>query len=241
MNRNVSGNYTPQNGIEYKFNKYASNYDESRKQLIPCFHEFYKTVIKIIPFKHSEKFAILDIGAGTGLLTELIAKKYSKAQITLIDISAEMLSIAQERLKKYQGVSFQVGDYSKYLPEQKYKLIVSSLSIHHLCDNDKKKLFEKIKNSLEQNGIFINADQILGESHKIEKIYHKNWLKEVTNNGVTDQALAEALDRMKEDKMTPLPTQLNWLKKCGFSEVNCWYKNYRFAVYSATNKQRHNE
>ncbi len=238
MNRNVSDNHIPQNDIEYKFNKYASNYDGSRKQLIPCFSEFYETVIKIIPFKHSEKFSILDIGAGTGLLTELIANKFNKAQITLIDISAEMLSIAQERLKQYKGISFQVGDYSKYLPEQKYKLIVSSLSIHHLCDNDKKKLFEKIKNSLEPNGIFINADQILGASNEIEKIYQKNWLEEVTNNGVTDKALAETLDRMKEDKMAPLSKQLKWLKQCKFSEVNCWYKNYRFAVYSATNKAK---
>lgn len=105
------------------------------------------------------------------------------------------------------------------------------MSIHHLCDNNKKKLFEEIKNSLEPNGIFINADQILGESDDIEKIYQKNWLEEVTNNGVTDKALTEALDRMKEDKMSTLPKQLKWLEQCGFSEVNCWYKNYRFAVY----------
>jgi len=100
MNQNVSDNHIHQNNIEYKFNKYDSNYDESRKQLIPCFSEFYGTVVKIIPFKHSENFSILDIGAGTGLLTELIANKFSKAQITLVDISAEMLSIAQERLKQ---------------------------------------------------------------------------------------------------------------------------------------------
>ncbi len=236
MNLDGSDKNIPQNEIESKFNKYASNYDKSRKQLIPCFTEFYGTVIKIIPFSHSESISILDIGAGTGLLTELIAKKFSNAQITLIDISAEMLSIAQERLKQYKDISFQVGDYSKSLPVQKHKLIISSLSIHHLCDNDKKKLFERIKNCLEPNGIFINADQILGESNEIEKIYQRNWLEEVTHNGVTDKALAEALDRMKEDKMAPLSKQLKWLEQCGFSEVNCWYKNYRFAVYSATNK-----
>ena len=236
MNMDVSDKNIPQNEIKYKFNKYASNYDKSRKQLIPCFTEFYGTVIKIIPFSHSESISILDIGAGTGLLTELIAKKFINAQITLIDISAEMLSIAQERLKQYKGISFQVGDYSKSFTVQKYKLIVSSLSIHHLCDNDKKKLFEKIQNCLEPNGIFINADQVLGESNEIEKIYQRNWLEEVTHNGVTDKALTEALDRMKEDKMAPLSKQLKWLEQCGFSEVNCWYKNYRFAVYSATNK-----
>ncbi len=235
MAPNISINPTKNKDIEYKFNKYATNYDNSRQQLIPCFSEFYRTVVKIIPFSTSTNLSILDIGAGTGLLTELIAKKFSNAQITLIDISAEMLCIAQERLKKYKGISFQVADYSKNFPVQKYKLIVSSLSIHHLSDKDKKKLFKKIKKSLQQNGIFINADQVHGETDEIEKIYHKNWIEDVKNNGVTDKALAEALDRMKEDKTTPLSKQLKWLEQCGFSEINCWYKNYRFAVYSATN------
>ncbi len=236
MTPNISNNPINRKGIEYKFNKYATNYDHARQQLIPCFSEFYSTAVKIIPFSTSKNLSILDIGAGTGLLTELIAKKFSNAQITLIDISAEMLSIAQERLKKYKGISFQVSDYSRNFPAQKYQLIVSSLSIHHLSDKDKEKLFKKIKHSLQQNGIFINADQVHGETDEIEKIYQKNWLEDVKNNGVTDKTLAEALDRMKEDQTAPLSKQLKWLKKLGFTEINCWYKNNRFAVYSATNK-----
>jgi hypothetical protein len=63
MNLNVAGNQIPQNDIEYKFNKYASNYDKSRKQLIPCFTEFYGTVIKIIPFSRSESWFFAKNGA----------------------------------------------------------------------------------------------------------------------------------------------------------------------------------
>ncbi len=76
MITNISSNPIIKKDIEYKFNKYATNYDNSRQQLIPCFSEFYRTVVKIIPFSTSINLSILDIGSGTGLLTELIAKKF---------------------------------------------------------------------------------------------------------------------------------------------------------------------
>jgi tRNA (cmo5U34)-methyltransferase len=60
------------------------------------------------------------------------------------------------------------------------------------------------------------------------------WLKQVQENGVDKSELAAALERMKEDKMSPLSSQLQWLKEAGFKEVNCWYKNYSFAVYSGS-------
>jgi hypothetical protein len=36
--------------VSAKFNKYAERYDQSRQKLIPCYSDFYQTVIKIIPF-----------------------------------------------------------------------------------------------------------------------------------------------------------------------------------------------
>ncbi len=153
-----------------------------------------------------------------------------------MDISSEMINIARNRLKEYPAITYQVADYSQNLPTPKYDLIVSSLSIHHLTDENKIKLFRQIKKYLNENGAFINADQVAGESTEIEKIYQANWLQEVKAKGITEKALSEALDRMKEDKMAPLSKQLKWLREQGFSEVDCWYKNYRFAVYSGINK-----
>ena len=213
--------------VKDKFNKYAANYDNSRKQLIPCFADFYGTITKIIPYSPSANISILDLGAGTGLLTEIIIKKFPNAKITLIDISTEMINIAKKRLKAYSGITYQIADYSYDFPPEKFNLIVSSLSIHHLTNENKINLFEKVKKSLKENGIFVNADQVSGESDEIERIYSANWLQEVKENGISPKSLSEALDRMKEDKMAPLSTQLDWLKDQQFSEVNCWYKNYR--------------
>ncbi|MCP4689764.1 MAG: class I SAM-dependent methyltransferase, partial [Desulfobacterales bacterium] len=81
-------------------------------------------------------------------------------------------------------------------------------------------------------GIFINADQVLGATPEIEKRYQETWLKQIRENGVTDAELAAARERMKEDKMSTLHDQLLWLKEANFTNVNCWWKNYSFAVFS---------
>lgn len=46
-----------------------------------------------------EPKTILDLGAGTGLLTEKVIKRYPNAQIFAVDLSANMLEIASPRLQ----------------------------------------------------------------------------------------------------------------------------------------------
>ncbi|MEN9712815.1 MAG: hypothetical protein RLY90_1076, partial [Pseudomonadota bacterium] len=48
---------------------------------------------------------VLEIGCGTGLILEELAKRQSQAVISGIDLTEAMLKIAQERLKPYQNVS----------------------------------------------------------------------------------------------------------------------------------------
>ena len=80
--------------------------------------------------------------------------------------------------------------------------------------------------------MFINADQVLGSTPAIESDYRAAWLRQVKEKGVSDTALSQALERMKEDKMSTLSDQLSWLGEAGFERVNCWYQNYSFVVFS---------
>jgi len=207
------------------------------KKLIPCFDSFYQIAIEVIPFNKEKKIKVLDLGAGTGLMAEMVALRYPNAKINLMDISDKMLAEAKERVRGYQNeFGFIVTNYSKAESfDQNYDLIISSLSIHHLTAKEKQKLFKTIYAHLKAGGIFINADQVLGEAQNIEKTYRNKWIEQVKAEGVADQELNAALERMKEDKMSKLTSQIQWLKESGFSGVNCWYKNYSFAVFSGSN------
>jgi len=219
--------------IKQAFDNSAQDYDSARKQLIPCFDDFYGTALELIPFPAENHIKVLDLGAGTGLFASLVARIYPNAEFTLYDLSGKMLAEAKKRFSnKGVNVDYVVKDYAKEPVVGKFDLIISALSIHHITGAEKEILFQNIFLSLNNNGLFINADQVLGDTPFIDKSYRSAWLKQAREKGVTDEALASALERMKEDKMSTLSDQLDWLRNAGFSEVNCWYKNYCFAVYS---------
>ena len=221
--------------IKSTFDNYSAEYDGGRRKLIPCFDDFYGTAIAIIPFAKERKLRVLDIGAGTGLVSEMVALAFPHSEITLVDVSGKMLAIAKTRLSKFKNqIEYREEDYSQWQIQGKYDLIISALSIHHLNEEEKKELFRNCYHALSSGGLFVNADQILGETHNIEKMYRQKWLEEIKNNGVSESELESAFERMKEDKMSTLPYQLSCLKEIGFVETTCWYQNFSFAVFSGT-------
>jgi tRNA (cmo5U34)-methyltransferase len=222
------------NNVKEAFDRSAEVYDKARRQLIPCFDEYYGTALALIPFGQDDKFSVLDLGAGTGLLSAFIHDRFPNAHITLADISDKMLSKARARFERSPEMfDYKIADYTAGI-NGSYDCIVSALSIHHLTSAEKQKLFCDIYSALPQGGMFINADQALGALPEIEKIYRSNWLGQVKCSGLSEQDIASALERLKEDKMDTLESQLAWMKQSGFRLVNCWYQNYSFMVVSGT-------
>ncbi len=223
------------------FNASALEYDKHRRQFIPCFDDFYGTVLKLIPYEENDSFSVLDLGAGTGLLSQLILNLYPKARIVLMDFAQDMMKQAMNRFladKKYDKskIIYSLKDYIKddiLLKEEPYDLIVSALSIHHLTSREKQSLFSKIYLALRSEGLFINADLCLGLTEDIENTYQNEWLLHLTQSGLTSEQIQAGIERSKFDKKDTLANQLMWLDSTGFVNVNCWYSNFSFSVYSA--------
>ena len=56
--------------IDEQFNLVAREYDENRRLFIPCFDEFYQGTTDFIVKSIDSPRRVIDLGAGTGLLTE---------------------------------------------------------------------------------------------------------------------------------------------------------------------------
>lgn len=57
------------NNIERQFNLIAKEYDQNRRKFIPCFDDYYEQTTKFILANINTPQCVLDLGAGTGLLT----------------------------------------------------------------------------------------------------------------------------------------------------------------------------
>jgi tRNA (cmo5U34)-methyltransferase len=220
-----------ENKTQAVFDATASTYDHDRSLLIPGCDTFYRWAIDLIPPRAK---VILDLGAGSGLLTALVRDRFPHARIHLIDFSAPMLSLAGERLGNDPNITYQKADYVKESLPEGLCAVVSSLSIHHLDDADKRVIFKKIHAALKPNGVFINADQVSGPTPALEARYKTLWLQQVRTAGATEPQIEASLFRQQEDRCTPVADQLHWLREAGFADADCWYKDNRFAVMAGT-------
>lgn len=140
--------------------KWAGEYDEAIPKLSDSYpFEGYYDVLNYVhnQIKVKNQIKILDIGIGTGLLTNELYK--SGAQIYGIDFSKEMLDKARYKMPL---ANFYLHDFKFGLPSEldniKFEFIVSSYAIHHLEDNEKINFIMLLKRYLKENGKIIIAD-----------------------------------------------------------------------------------
>jgi tRNA (cmo5U34)-methyltransferase len=216
--------------IRKAFDAIATEYDSRREFVIPEFEMFYTTAAWAAESSVPEP-VILDIGAGTGLLSSLILQKFPDAHMTLLDISENMLEIARGRFAAGKNITYIVSDYSQGIPPGPYDLVCSALSIHHLATDDKRCLFGKIFSALKTGGLFVNADQADGATPYFRKRYLEYWNEFLNRGPMNDRERTEILVRRDNlDRNEKLSDQLQWLKECGFSDVDVVYRNRTFIV-----------
>ena len=219
--------------IEEQFNLIAKEYDVNRKKFIPCFDDYYENTTKLIASCIDAPKRVLDLGAGTGLLTYYWFKECKTAEYVLVDIAEEMLDVSKKRFAGLDNVSHQVMDYIKQLPDGKFDAIISALSIHHLDDRQKNELFCRIYESLPAGGIFVNYDQFCAGTTMMNRWFDSYWEKQLYTSGLTDRDIELWKERRKLDRECSVEKEVEMLQQCTFADVKCLYSYHKFSVIIA--------
>jgi ubiquinone/menaquinone biosynthesis C-methylase UbiE len=221
------------NKVREQFDYIARQYDSHRKCFIPCFDDFYKNSVSLLKFYRNDFRNIADLGAGTGLLTMEIYKLYDNAHYTLIDISKDMLQIAEHRFNGLNNFEFIEHNYVEDIPVNNCDLICSALSIHHLENEDKTKLYKNIFGKLDEGGCFINLDQFVSASDEIDRLYNEWWYDYIDKSGIKETEKTAGIERKKLDKENTVAETVELLKASGFKTVECIYSFMKFGVIVA--------
>ncbi|MDR1292427.1 MAG: class I SAM-dependent methyltransferase [Clostridiales Family XIII bacterium] len=216
--------------VKWNFSDIAHTYsDETRRRIIPCFDDFYGVGVPELSYE-GDSPNILDVGAGTGLYSAMLLARYPKAKLTLIDFSENMLNIAKERFSGYENASFLLGDYTEYPFTDRYDIVVSALSIHHLDAAAKAGFYRQIFELLTPNGEFLNADQMVSPSPELQERHEKLWLDAVAEGGMADTDIERIKQSMELDDPSTVTEQVSWLREAGFPIADCIYQYRNFAV-----------
>ncbi|MDR3364156.1 MAG: class I SAM-dependent methyltransferase [Clostridiales Family XIII bacterium] len=218
--------------VKKHFDEHAEKYDRYRRMMIPRFDDFYETGIRMLRTE-ARAPRVLDLGAGTGLYSSFLLKRYPAASITLLDFSEDMLAQARKRFDGNPNITCTVGEYSASPLEENYDIVLSALSIHHLGGAEKAALCQKIYAALNDGGEFVNADQIISPDPGVETWHKEQWVAFIRESGMAEEELEKAAARMRLDTPSTVGDQLKWLADAGFAAVDCPYKYLNFAVFYA--------
>ena len=219
--------------IEAQFNLIAEEYDRNRKKFIPCFDDFYNNTTRFIVSNIAKPKRILDLGAGTGLLSYFWYQYCPDTEYVLVDVADEMLNVARKRFAGIDNISYQTLDYSKGLPNEDFDVITSALSIHHLENADKAKLFARIYDKLPVDGLFVNYDQFCAGQKEMNEWFDSYWVNQLSNSGLTDNDIELWKERRKLDKECSVEEEIEMLYRCSFKSVKCIYSYQKFSVIAA--------
>lgn len=134
------------------FNYKINEYDETHQQ-------FMNTKKTLADNLDKDVKKILDLGAGTGLELIHVFELFPEVEVTVIDITENML----ERLKRRSfsnHVTTICGDFFEVEFGKNYDAVISTSALHHFKMSEKAELYKKIYDSLKDNGQFINCDKI---------------------------------------------------------------------------------
>jgi len=222
--------------IKTHFEIEAEEFDKTILKLIPHYPEMIDALVSSIPFKKDEQINVIDLGCGTGTIAQKIKNAFPNSKISCLDIAENMIKIAQRKLGG--KTDCYICNFYEFNFDKKYDAIVSSLALHHLAnDGDKKMFYEKIYNALNSNGIFYNADVVLGSNDYMQEFYMTKWKAFMSKNVPLEEIENKWLVNYKtEDRPTSLMNHINLLRDIGFSDIDVVWKYYNYAVYGGCRK-----
>jgi len=132
--------------IGQRFSAAAETYDRhARPQLALA-----QSVVSMLP--ETAPSHILELGAGTGQLTRLVAERFPHAQMDAIDLAEKMVAHSRAVFSDFPRINWIVGDAQTYWGGRRYPLIISSSALHWV--SNLRKTCENIFQCLEPGGTF---------------------------------------------------------------------------------------
>ena len=209
------------------FSAHAPDYDATRRAIVPCWDAFYGTAVELLSLRGGPVERVLDIGAGTGFMSEAVLGANPSAQLVLLDGSAEMLAQASERLPRAEIVQ---GDMREGLPDGPFDAVVSSLAIHHLEHDEQARLYEAAAERLRPGGVFVNAEHILERTPWLEQTGRARWRAAAAAAGASEAELDASDGRMELNRCATVQQCLGWLEAAGLQDCECFFQQFYFAV-----------
>lgn len=196
-------------------------YDETIRRFIPGYEAMLR--IAAVEVSRSNPELVLDLGAGTGALSEAILMAVDSGTVVLIDVDRAMLLHARTRLEAFADrVRFTESSFHAPLP--RCDSVAASLALHHVRTIDAKhSLYRRIHGALEEGGVFVNADAAMPAEPGARESTYGEWVDHMVAQGIAEQEAISHLEKWsEEDTYFSLDEELAAVSAAGFEAECVW-------------------
>lgn len=207
-------------------------------------------LLRVVEARGRPVRAIADLGCGDGILAAAILGRYPKASATLVDFSEAMLERARARLKGKRRVAFVLADFGKkswtaaVAERAPFDAIVSGYAIHHQPDAHKRRLYREIFQLLGPGGMFVNVEHVSSATEWVESVSDGMFIDSLYEFHRSKKTRAQVAREFvhRPDKaaniLAPVEEQCRWLRRCGFADVDCYFKAFEIAIFGGRRPER---
>jgi tRNA (cmo5U34)-methyltransferase len=210
----------------------GDGYDVAIRAFVPHYDEMLQTAVALLGELAPPSPRVLDLGGGTGALTEAIARGLPAARVELVDIDPQMLAQARARLA-WAGERVRVREASFHDPLPPCDVVAASLSLHHVHDLElKTRLYGSILGALAPGGVFLNLDATVSDDARLAALTYERWVVSMGEHGIApDVARGHLADWSREDRYFALHEELAALARAGFARPECFWRRGPVAIY----------
>ena len=204
-----------------------ADYDARIRTFIPDYDEMLDVAGEAIPARTR---TIVDLGIGTGALSERCLGSAPGARVIGIDIDSAITALAARRLR--DRATFAAGSFLR-TPLPRCDAAVASFSLHHVRTRPAKAaLYRRIHAALRPGGLFISVDCQPAVDPMVRRQQRSAWLAHLRRVYAPARATAILDGWAGEDVYVPLDAELALMRRGGFRVEVLWRRG-AFAVLRA--------
>lgn len=232
-------------------------WEDMQDAYYPDRQQLYSFMVSVIPrLAGVEK--VLDLCTGAGSLSKKILGNLPGSRVTAIDFDDIMLEMARYNTRdfaehcKFEKRNLWTTNWREDLTGD-FDLAVSAYALHLLPDNRRMDVYNDIYALLKRGGVFICLDEVKSSfqqfdeisSKSLEKFRDKSMARELARDWrdfwnrvgkrIGKENYSEELIKHTYpegiDTMGTLYDQLNLMKRAGFNEVECFYRDLSIVIY----------